>query len=105
MATDSSALEFPCSLTLNIPFPDARLSSIALQAIRVDKELSAMVQRHLSTVAPSEDTTEKSVLQVEYKATTNRMLRVAVNSFMDSLAFVLEVMEELDADVLEPPSS
>lgn len=29
------------------------------------------------------------------------MLRVSVNSFMDSLALILEVMEKLDADVLE----
>jgi EKC/KEOPS complex subunit PCC1/LAGE3 len=29
------------------------------------------------------------------------MLRVAVNSFLDSLALVLEVMEELDVDVVE----
>jgi EKC/KEOPS complex subunit PCC1/LAGE3 len=41
-----------------------------------------------------------TVLRTEYKATTNRMLRVAVNSFMDSLAVVLNVMEELDVDVL-----
>lgn len=29
------------------------------------------------------------------------MLRVAVNSFLDSLALVMEVMEELDVDVVE----
>lgn len=29
------------------------------------------------------------------------MLRVAVNSFFDSLALVLEVMEQLDVDVIE----
>ncbi|KAM7196150.1 CTAG/Pcc1 family [Naviculisporaceae sp. PSN 640] len=100
MATDA---EFPCALTLNIPFPDARLSSIALRAIRVDKELSPLVLRELRTVAPVDGASkEESVLQVEYKATTNRMLRVAVNSFMDSLSLVLEVMEEMDVDVLEP---
>ena len=40
-------------------------------------------------------------MRAEYSATTNRMLRVAVNSFMDSVALVLEVMEELDVDVIE----
>lgn len=30
------------------------------------------------------------------------MLRVAVNSFMDTLHLVIEVMEQLDVDVLEP---
>ena len=44
---------------------------------------------------------EKTVLRTEYRATTNRMLRVAVNGFMESLGVVLGVMEELDVDVLE----
>ncbi|PGH02587.1 hypothetical protein AJ79_07591 [Helicocarpus griseus UAMH5409] len=43
---------------------------------------------------------ELTVLQTEYRATTNRMLRVAVNGFMESLGVVLGVMEELDVDVL-----
>lgn len=43
------------------------------------------------------------VLLVDYRATTNRMLRVAVNSFMDSLKLVIEVMEQLDEDVLAQP--
>lgn len=42
----------------------------------------------------------RTVLRTEYKATTNRILRVAVNGFMESLGVVLEVMEELDVDVL-----
>ena len=42
-----------------------------------------------------------TVLHTEYKATTNRMLRVAVNGFMESLGVVLGVMEELDIDVLD----
>ncbi|KAK2758979.1 hypothetical protein FQN54_003077 [Arachnomyces sp. PD_36] len=43
----------------------------------------------------------KTILKVTYKATTNRMLRVAVNGFMDTLGVVLGVMEELDVDVLQ----
>ncbi|KAM0805696.1 CTAG/Pcc1 family [Usnea florida] len=46
------------------------------------------------------DDEELTVLRTEYKATTNRMLRVAVNGFMESLGVVLGVMEELDVDVL-----
>lgn len=42
----------------------------------------------------------RTILRTEYKATTNRMLRVAVNGFMESLGVVLGVMEELDVDVL-----
>ena len=41
-----------------------------------------------------------TILRTQYKATTNRMLRVAVNGFMESLGVVLGVMEELDVDVL-----
>lgn len=42
----------------------------------------------------------KTVLTTIYAATTNRMLRVAVNGFLESLGVVLAVMEELDVDVL-----
>ena len=43
---------------------------------------------------------EKTVLKVYYKATTPRMLRVAVNGFLESLGVIVQVMEELDVDVL-----
>ncbi|KAK4136771.1 Pcc1-domain-containing protein [Trichocladium antarcticum] len=99
MATDTVA-GFPCALTLDVPFPDARLASVALQALRVDKELSSLVRRDLSAVA-AQGASDQAVLRVEYKAATNRMLRVAVNSFLEGLALVMEVMEELDVDVVE----
>ncbi|MCJ1398535.1 hypothetical protein MMC11_001735 [Xylographa trunciseda] len=101
--------EFPCSLIISIPLPTHRLASSALRALHVDAELSPLVRRSFSLV-PSDtgvlvendssilETTR--VLLVDYKATTNRMLRVAVNGFMESLGVVLEVMEQLDADVL-----
>lgn len=43
---------------------------------------------------------EQTILKTEYNATTNRMLRVAVNGFFDSLGTVIQVMEELDTDVI-----
>lgn len=43
----------------------------------------------------------KTVLQTTYSAMTDRMLRVAVNGFMESLGVILGVMAELDVDVLE----
>ena len=46
------------------------------------------------------DSSEATVLRTEYQATTNRMLRVAVNGFMENLGVILGVMEELDVDVL-----
>ena len=58
-----------------------------------------------STAPPSDADAGKeddqTILRTEYKATTNRMLRVAVNGFMESLGVVLAVMEELDVDVLQ----
>lgn len=65
----------------------------------MDAELSPLVRRHFS-LANRDDENEQSILRTEYKATTNRMLRVAVNGFMESLGVVLQVMEELDVDVL-----
>ena len=47
----------------------------------------------------------KTILRTEYKAKTNRMLRVAVNGFMESLGVVLGVMERLDVDVLPGKAS
>ncbi|KAI2466634.1 Pcc1-domain-containing protein [Annulohypoxylon bovei var. microspora] len=97
-------IQFPCMLTIEVPFPTSRLASIALKTLQVDKELSPLVQRTFSIGSSNEGTAngdvEGTILRTEYKATTNRMLRVAVNSFMDSLNLVLEVMQELDTDVL-----
>jgi EKC/KEOPS complex subunit PCC1/LAGE3 len=104
--------DFPCSLcdvprsavpqntrlthkerTIDIPLPTPRLAGMALRALQVDVELSPLVRRSFSQVG-------ESVLRPEYKATTNRMLRVAVNGFMESVGVVLNTMEELDMDVL-----
>ncbi|CAI6332421.1 unnamed protein product [Periconia digitata] len=91
--------KFPCKLTLDIPFPTAHLASTALSALAVDSEPSSLVKRSFSTLAPS-DSTELTVLRVDYAADTNRMLRVAVNSFMESMGVVVGVMKELDVDVV-----
>ena len=74
-----------------------------MRALQVDAELSPLVHRKFSLVAL--DSTigveDSTILRTEYSATTNRMLRVAVNGFMESVGVVLQVMEELDVDVLE----
>ena len=112
---------------LTIPFPTQRLASFVLRTLQVDAELSPLVKRTFSlttlesslgdsitksTFSPQptkfskvagRDRNEElvsTVLITEYKATTNRMLRVAVNGFMESLVLVLGVMKELDVDVL-----
>lgn len=99
-----------------------------MRALQVDQELSPLVQRTMSLAKhdpssgtatgipaiettpqpPAPSTDEKqgggdealTVVETEYKAATNRMLRVAVNGFMESLGVVVGVMQELDVDVL-----
>ncbi|EDU43089.1 conserved hypothetical protein [Pyrenophora tritici-repentis Pt-1C-BFP] len=98
---DWNATEFPCTLT-------------ALRALSVDAELSPLVWRSFSLTTPSNSTSdpapsnpnstnsdaETSVLKVNYAATTNRMLRVAVNGFIESIGVVIGVMKDLDTDVV-----
>jgi len=103
--------EFPYSLTISLPLPTHRLASSALQALQVDAELSPYVRRSFALKAPeynhsvhseiNYDEGTRTILETTYQAATNRMLRVAVNGFMESLGVVLGVMEELDIDVLE----
>lgn len=89
------------SSTIDVPLPTARLASAALQALRVDKELSPLVRRSFSIIPFDPPLlADETILRTEYRATTNRMLRVAVNGFMESLSLILGVMEELDVDVL-----
>lgn len=99
--------DFPCTLTINTPFPTARLAEAAIRTLSVDQELSPLVRRQFTLLpAPnteppnSHDEAPKSVLRTTYAATTNRMLRVSVNGFFESLRVVLQVMEELDTDVI-----
>jgi EKC/KEOPS complex subunit PCC1/LAGE3 len=102
---------------INVPLLNRRLASTAMRALQVDAELSPLVRRKFSLVGvpaanghiaeDEEDQADShtSILRIDYSATTNRMLRVAVNGFMESLGVVLQVMEELDVDVLQSRSS
>jgi hypothetical protein len=54
----------------------------------------------VASTHPMNGADHKTVLRTIYRAKTNRMLRVAVNGFMESLGVVLGVMERLDVDVL-----
>ncbi|KAJ5824730.1 EKC/KEOPS complex subunit Pcc1 [Penicillium robsamsonii] len=109
------AILTPWLSTISLPLPTNRLASSALRALEVDAELSPFVRRSFtletpSVEAPSEPQEKKqkqdpeelkTVLKITYIATTNRMLRVSVNGFMESLGVVLGVMTELDVDVLK----
>ena len=93
---------------INVPFPTAHLAKSALRALSVDKELSPLVHRSFELVSSDDEadmngvngaSKEKTVLRVVYHASTNRMLRVSVNGFFESLRLVVQVMEDLDVDV------
>lgn len=129
MADSKKDPDFPCSMVISTPFPTYRLAESALRALQVDEELSPMVRRSFTLVSPAAKAMaaaqqppvngvaatapavapqvvsppggeNKTVLRTVYRAKTNRMLRVAVNGFMESLGVVLGVMERLDVDVL-----
>ncbi|PYI10303.1 Pcc1-domain-containing protein [Aspergillus sclerotiicarbonarius CBS 121057] len=105
MASNQDPTEFPYTLTISLPLPTNRLASSALRTIEVDTELSPFVKRSFALTTPTKEPTAseeaKTVLETTYRATTNRMLRVAVNGFMENLGVVLGVMEELDVDVFD----
>ena len=84
---------------LNIPFPSHHYASTALRALSVDAELSPLVRRSFNIAGDK----EQNILVVNYAATTNRMLRVAVNGFFESVGVVIGVMKELDVDVVYEP--
>lgn len=72
----------------------------------MDAELSPLVRRSFTTVMDDgsrreQGPADQTLLRTEYRATTNRMLRVAVNGFMESLSVILGIMEELDVDACE----
>ncbi|KAF2397666.1 Pcc1-domain-containing protein [Trichodelitschia bisporula] len=103
---------FPCKLVLTIPFPTHRLANAALRSLAVDEELSQLVKRDFALTNNDGDTSTSegkgveadTVLLVTYRATTHRMLRVAVNGFLESVRLVVQVMEEADEDVVLRPS-
>jgi len=59
--------------------------------------------RRAFSLGGSDKENEQNVLVVDYAATTNRMLRVAVNGFFESVGVVIGVMRDLDVDVLYEP--
>lgn len=88
------------SSKIEIPFPTSHLALTAQRALSVDAELSPLVRRSFSISSDPSSSEPPNVLQVSYSATTNRMLRVAVNGFFESIGVVLGVMKDLDVDVV-----
>ncbi|KAJ2898248.1 hypothetical protein GGI21_004876 [Coemansia aciculifera] len=78
--------ELPHTITLSIPFADARLATIAKESLVVDRELSeGKVSRTIAT--------QDSLLVATFSAETLRILRVSVNGFMESLILVSKTLE------------
>lgn len=57
------------------------------------------------STASSSSVSATTYLQIEYTAATNRLLRVAVNGFFDSLRVVIHAMQELDTDTIDIPGT
>ncbi|KAI8384014.1 CTAG/Pcc1 family [Blakeslea trispora] len=71
---------------LEIPFANERLASIAQQVMNVDKELKTdQVNRVI--------TSKENILQVQFECYNTKMLRVAVNSFLEYLTMVTRTMD------------
>ncbi|KAI8084045.1 CTAG/Pcc1 family [Gilbertella persicaria] len=71
---------------VEIPFPNERLASIAQQVMNVDKELKTdQVKRVI--------TSKDNLLQVHFECYNTKMLRVAVNSFLEYLTMVTRTMD------------
>ncbi|EEQ30199.1 hypothetical protein McanMca71_000504 [Microsporum canis] len=87
--------------TFRLTSPDSSSSLASQTEMQVSPTLREGRREQTASDAVTETNDENlTVLETEYRATTNRMLRVAVNAFMDSLGVVVGVMEELDVDVI-----
>ncbi|KAI9008877.1 CTAG/Pcc1 family [Phycomyces nitens] len=76
-------------LNLEIPFPNERLAIIAKRVLSVDKELKTdQVKRTVDTAGKT--------LTVCFECTSTKMLRVAVNSFLEMLTMVTKTMDQFD---------
>ncbi|GAA5796520.1 hypothetical protein HPULCUR_001892 [Helicostylum pulchrum] len=74
---------------LEIPFPNERLAVIAQRVMDVDTELRETQVLRIITF-------EKNILKVEFGCYNTKMLRVAVNSFLEYLTMATRTIEEFD---------
>ena len=81
---------FPCSATARISLGTAKRALIAKTSLEVDLELDPSSIRKVFEVV------DECVLQVEFKAVDERMLRVALSSFFDMGKVVVESMDEFE---------
>lgn len=83
---------FPCSATLRVNLGTEKRACIAKKSLEVDLELDpASVRKQFEVV-------DECVLQVEFCAVDERMLRVALSSFFDMSKVVVESMDEFECE-------
>ncbi|KAI8984611.1 CTAG/Pcc1 family [Mycotypha africana] len=71
---------------IEIPFKDERLASIAQRVMNVDQELKTDQVHRVITY-------QGNILQIQFECYNTKMLRVAVNSFLEYLTMVTRTME------------
>lgn len=82
------------SCEIAIPFPTAKEADIAYNSIRVDKDpKKGGVTKTLSL--------KDNSLHAHFEASSARMLRVAVNGFMDLVILVTQTMEQFGPPIQE----
>ncbi|KAF9431775.1 hypothetical protein BGZ76_011717 [Entomortierella beljakovae] len=79
-------------LTVQIPFPSARLAKIAADVLDVDKDLKPEVSRRIIT-------TQDNILSLEFQTSTLKLLRTVVNSAMEMTQMVISTMGSFDTEV------
>ena len=75
--------------SLSIPLDTAQHADVLRQSLEPDPELKP------EQISKRFEVTE-NILKVHFEATNNRILRVAVNSLLDSVGELLECIEDLE---------
>lgn len=75
--------------SLSIPLDTAQHADVLRQSLEPDPELKP------EQISKRFEVTE-NILKVHFEATNNRILRVAVNSLLDSVGELLECVEDLE---------
>ncbi|KAG0218032.1 CTAG/Pcc1 family [Mortierella sp. GBAus27b] len=78
-------------LTLQIPFPSARLAKIAANVLDVDKDLKPEVSRR-------DISTQENILTLDFETSTLKLLRTVVNSSLDMVQMVVSTMGSFDTE-------
>ncbi|KAF9584379.1 hypothetical protein BGW38_006668 [Lunasporangiospora selenospora] len=78
-------------LTLQVPFPSARLAKIAADVLDVDKDLKPEVSRRVIS-------TQDCIMTIDFETTTLKLLRTVVNSSLEMIQMVVSTMGAFDPE-------